>query len=136
MFSEGIIYHMSLTVCFVSRFTTPLANFMYYVCTGKFNQLQFMWKRTSNDDVLSVLTWFLHITSAFIFYLVNAPILNFIYQVLLGTVIQHMFWTAFNNEKRYKKSHLFVPFWFLSYWEMWSVITVTLLPMTVGIYIC
>jgi hypothetical protein len=135
MFSEGIIYLISLTVCITGRFTTPLANFMYYVGTGKFNQLQFMWKRTSNDDVLSVLTWFLHITYALIFYLFNAPILNFLYQVLLGTVIQHMFWTVVNIEKRFNKPNLFVPFWFLSYWEMWSVITVTLLPMSVGIYI-
>lgn len=135
MFSERFIYFISLSVWFIARFTTPLSNVMNFIGTGKFRHIQFMWHRTTNDDILSVLTWFIHITSALIFLLVNAPILNFLYQVFLGTVIQHMLWTAFNNHKRIEKPYLFVPFWKLTYWEMWSVITVSLLPMLVSIYL-
>ena len=135
MFSEGIIYLISLTVCIGGRFTTPLANLMYCVGTGKFNHIQFIWNRTTQDDVLTVFTWFLHIISALKWYLIGSSFLNFLYQVLLGTVIQHMLWTAFNNDKRLNSPHLFVPFWKLRYWDMWGVINVSLLPMLVGIYL-
>lgn len=135
MISECIIYLMYLTVCILSPLTSSLSNFMYFFGTWKFKEYHFIYNSTPNNDVLTVLTWFLHMTSVLVFQLINAPILNIIFQVFLGTVIQHMLWTAFNNEKRYSKPNLFVPFWFLPYWEMWSVITITLLPMSVGIYL-
>lgn len=138
MFSEGIIYLIYLFVYIISHFTTPLANIMYYVGTCNFNNINLinlLWNNKNNNNELTVLTWFLHITSAFVFYLLNTPVLNIVYQVFLGTVIQHMLWTAFNSQELISKPHLFVLYWQLDYWDMWSVITVSLLPMVVGIYI-
>jgi len=135
MFSDGFVYLFSLSVCVLAPVTTPLSNFMYYLGTGKINHIQFIWHRTIYDDVLTVLTWFLHLTGAVIFYYLDASFLNFLYQVFLGTVIQHLMWIGINTHKHKENSKLVVPFWKLQYWDMWGVITVTLLPMSVGIYL-
>lgn len=134
MISEGIIYLITITVCFLGCFTTPLANFMYYVGTGKFNHIQFIWNRTTQDDVLTVFTWFLHIISALKWNLIGSPFINFLFQIFLGTFVQHILWIIFNC-KYISKSHLIYTFWKLSYWDIWSIVTVSLLPMLVGIYL-
>lgn len=135
MFSKGFIKIISVIVFITAPVISTITNFMYCIGTGNLGYLNTIYQRDDNNDILNVLSWSLHILSAIIFYFLNAPILNFLYQIFLGTVIQHALWMFHNYHKKKDKPHLFVPFWKLQYYDMWKDISVTIIPISIAIYL-
>ena len=86
---------------------STITNFMYCIGTGNFGYLNTIFQRDTNNDIHNVLSWTSHILSAIIFYFVDAPILNFLYQIFLGTVIQHSLW-MFHNYHKKKINHIYL----------------------------
>lgn len=134
MFS--LVSLVSLVVALIAPVTSPLATFMYAV--GTWDQykgcLKYVWDRTPSNDVLTVLTWILHLVAGLTCFLVNIPMLNTCVQIFLGTIVQHDLWMRFNQHKREKKGHLFVPFFSLPPFEAWKDVCVTFLPMLVSVW--
>lgn len=126
---------VSLVVFLFAHITSPLATFMYAIGTGDRGCLQYVWDRTPTNDGLTVLTWMLHLAAGLTCFLVNTPVLNIGVQFFLGTIVQHHLWMVFNQHKRDKKGHLFVPFWSLPPFEAWKDVCVTFLPMLVSVWV-
>jgi len=125
----------ALLVSLVAPFTSPLATFMYAIGTGNLGCLEYIWDRTPANDVLTTLTWVLHLVAGLTCSILGVPVLNTLVQLLLGTIVQHHLWMVFNEHKRDKKGHLFVPFWTLPPFEAWKDVCVTFLPMLISVWV-
>lgn len=121
-------------VALLAPFTSPLATFMYAIGTGDLGCLEYVWDRNQTNDQLTVLTWMLHLVAGLTCSHLDIPMLNLVLQIFLGTVVQHELWMLFNQHKREKKGHLFVPFWSLTPFEAWKDVCVTFLPMLVSVW--
>jgi hypothetical protein len=126
---------VSFVVALVAPITSPLATFMYAIGTGDLGCLEYVWDRTPTNDVLTVFTWVLHLGVGLTCSLLDIPMLNTCVQLLLGTVVQHHLWMLYNDHKREKKGHLFVPFWSLPPFEAWKDVCVTFLPMLISVWV-
>ena len=125
----------SLAVGCFAPITAPLATFMYAIGTGDLECLKYVWHRNPIDDTLSVVTWMLHLVAGFACLLIDYPYIILGVQMFLGTIIQHELWMWFNQHKREKKGHLFVPFWSLPLFEAWKDVCVTFIPMLVTVLV-
>ena len=134
MFLQSFDKIMSIIVFLCAPIVSPITAFMFYMGTGNFKNLNTIWKRDDNNDIHNVMSWSFHFISAVIFYFLNAPILNFLYQIFLGTVIRHAIWMLHNYHKKRDNPHLFVPFWKLTPSDMWKNVCVSIIPMMIAIY--
>jgi len=130
-----LIAHFALLIPHFAPITSPIATFMYAIGTADLGCLKYLCDRTPSNDTLTVLTWMLHLVAGLTCFLVNIPMLNTCVQIFLGTVVQHELWMRFNQHKREKKGHLFVPFWSLPPFEAWKDVCVTFLPMLVSVWV-
>lgn len=129
-----VLWILRFVVNTFAPITSPTATFMYAVGTGDLGCLKYVWDRTPTNDALTVLTWMLHLVVGLTCSLLDIPVLNILVQLLLGTVVQHYLWMQFNQHKREKKGHLFVPFWALTPFEAWKDVCVTFLPMLISVW--
>lgn len=126
---------VSLVVALIAPITSPLATFMYAIGTGNLGCLEYVWDRTPANDVLTTLTWVLHLVAGLTCSILGVPLVNTLVQLLLGTVVQHRMWMVVRKDTKDQKGHLFVPFWALPPFEAWKDVCVTFLPMVISVWV-
>jgi hypothetical protein len=108
MFLQSFDKILSIIVFLCAPIVSPITAFMFCMGTSNFKNLNTIYKRYNNNDIHNVIFWLFYFSSAIIFYFLDAPLLNFLYQIFLGIVIQYAIWMLHNYHKKKGKPHLFV----------------------------